>query len=151
MGCMARLLSVLVMPLACAACRHDAAPTPSPSSPATASAPPADAGETVVGLTDDGKTIDVPRGATVTVKLELSSGTGYSWVPASVDGGALAQQGERASEQLDAGPMPGGPRLDVYHFAARTPGVFTLAMELRRPWETDAPAARGFHVTVRVR
>jgi predicted secreted protein len=136
---------------ACAACRHDAAP-PSPAPVATASAAPADAGETVLGLADDGKTVDVTRGATVTVKLELSSGTGYSWVPAPSDGGTLVQQGERTSEQKQgASPMPGGPRLDVYRFAAQAPGVFPLAMELRRPWEQDTPAARVFRVTVRVR
>lgn len=144
------MLSVLVLPLASAACHTDGAPPPTPPPPTPTASSTAGAGETVLRLADDGKTIDVTRGATVTVELELSSGTGYSWVPAPSDGGALVQQGERGSEQLEAGAMPGGPRLDVYHFAATAAGTFPLTMELRRPWEKDTPAARTFHVTVRV-
>jgi predicted secreted protein len=107
----------------------------------------------VVRLEDDGKTIDVPRGATLVVKLSLSSGTGYAWTPVASDAGVLDAVGERTSEAVAdaASPMPGGPHLDVLRFAARTPGTTMLTLELRRPWEHDAPAARSFHATVRVR
>lgn len=149
----ARVALAAVAVLACAACHRDAVGPPGPTPPPTGSSPPAspDAGEAVVRLEDDGKTLDVARGTTVTVELQLSSGTGFSWTPAPADGGVLVQQGERASEQTDAAARPGAPRLDVFRFAALSPGTAVVTMELRRPWETDSPPAKTFRVTVRVR
>jgi inhibitor of cysteine peptidase len=164
------LLLVLLLPPAstlASGCRHDDAPAGAPPSgsgstappPSSATAPgvPVDAGETVVGIEDEGKTLELARGAVLTVKLALSSGTGFSWVPAAADGGVLELEGERASQTpastaavSSASPMPGSARFDVYRFVARTPGTTTLALELRRPWEHDVPPARSFHVTVRV-
>jgi len=162
------MIATAMVACAAAACRHDeapaGAPSPAPSSASSSSstasgsgaqwgdAAPA-GGETVVRLDDDGKTIDLPRGATLVVKLSMSSGTGFAWTPAATDAGVLDAVGERTSEALAdaASAMPGGPHLDVLRFAALTPGTTTLTLELRRPWEHDAPPARSFHVTVRVR
>jgi predicted secreted protein len=147
---MARDLALGAALLLAAACR-DAAPPPSPMPAASASSGSlADAGDTVVRIEDDGKTFDLARGATVTLELELSSGTGFSWVPTPADSGVLVQRGERTSEQTAASPKPGAPRLDVYRFVAQTPGAATIAMELRRPWETDTPPAKTFRVMIRV-
>jgi predicted secreted protein len=102
---------------------------------------------------DDGRTFEVARGATVTFKLPLASGTGYGWLPVPTDGGVVVQQGERASERPrgEDGGMPGAPRLDVYRFEARSQGTAVVEWQLKRPWETDTPPARTLRVTIRVR
>jgi predicted secreted protein len=157
-------LALCIVPLlgcVCIGCHHDAGPAPVPTGAASAANPhePAgwvDAGDVVIGVDDDGRTVDVSRGATVTFRLPLASGTGYGWVPAPSDGGVLVQQGERTGERAGERPggqeggMPGGPRLDVYRFAARSEGTVIMEMQLKRPWETDTPPASTLRVTIRV-
>jgi predicted secreted protein len=157
------VLSVLRVPLALAAvsllaaagesgggCRHGGAP-PSPSA-ATSAAPSAAApAERVLGTEDDGKTLELAQGDTLTVRLAGHAGTGFAWVLAAVDGGdggVLSQVGERTSEL--ASDTPGAPKLDVYRFVARSAGTRTVEMDLRRPWG-DQPAVKTWRVTVNVR
>jgi predicted secreted protein len=150
------LVLCIVALLPCGACHHDGGPAPVPtgaaSTASTGAAGTFDAGDVVIGVEDDGRTVDVARGATVTFRLPLASGTGYGWVPAPSDGGVLVQQGERTGERPagEEGGMPGGPRLDVYRFAARSDGTVIMEMQLKRPWETDTPPARTLRVTIRV-
>jgi predicted secreted protein len=106
------------------------------------------AAETIIHAEDDGKSLDVARGATVTVVLPSNAGTGYVWVPTQVDGGILVQQGERTSDL--SSDVPGAPKMDVYHFTAENSGSTALEMSLKRPFGTGAPA-RAIRVTVRVR
>jgi predicted secreted protein len=138
----ARIAALLL--LACLACHHDDPPAQPP--PVTTSADDA-AAETVVRVEDDGKTFEVARGATLVFKLVTHGGTGFAWMPAPLDGGTLAQQGDRTTEL--ASDVPGSPRTDVYRFVAQTPGTTTIAMELERPWG-DAPPAKTLRVTVNV-
>jgi len=136
---LAVLLLAAAPALACAR-RHEDPPT----------AAPVDAGETVLRVEDDGKTVDVAQGSTVVARLRLNAGTGYSWTASSSDAGVLEAHGERTSEQASTSSMPGAPRFDVYRFAAKATGRADLSFELRRPWEQDAAATRSVHVTVRV-
>ena len=147
--------------LACNGC-HDGAPpaasaavapsAPAPDKSATverdASASTTASNETVVHAEDDGKTLDVVRGATVTFALPSNAGTGYIWVPTQVDPSILAQQGDRTSDV--SSDVPGAPKVDVYHFTAAGPGTTTVEMSLKRPFGSGAPA-RTVHVTVTVR
>jgi predicted secreted protein len=109
----------------------------------------ADAGAagTIVRVEDDGRTIDVARGSTVTFELERHAGTGFEWVPAPLDGGALVQHGPRRGVRTS--DVAGAPRLDVYEFDAETPGAATIEMQLRRPWQDQAPV-KTVRVTVKV-
>jgi predicted secreted protein len=138
--------------LACNGCNDKNAPPASSAGPVgIASATAAGAGqggETVVRAEDDGKSVDVARGETVTFKLASNSGTGYLWVPAQVDTSLLAQQGDRTSEA--SSDAPGGGKMDVYRFLALKAGSSTVEMSLKRPFG-GAPAARALHVTVNVR
>jgi inhibitor of cysteine peptidase len=103
--------------------------------------------ETVVHVEDDGKTFDVAVGSAVTFKLAGNAGTGFVWKPAGVNPGVLAQQGDVSHET--AGPTPGAPNADVYHFTAAAPGSTPVEMDYVRPWE-HGPAGRAIHVTVNV-
>ena len=144
--------------LACNGC-HDSAPPPNAAASASAaattsaSAPdpahgPPGATEATVHVEDDGKSIDLTRGATVTFSLTSNAGTGYVWVPSQVDAAVLAQQGDRTS--VVSMDVPGAPKMDVYRFAAAGPGTTVVEMSLKRPFGS-APPARTVHVTVNVR
>jgi predicted secreted protein len=128
------------------ACKDRDAPAASPSAPEGASQA-GDAGETVVHVEDDGKTLDVGRGATVTFKLASNAGTGFVWMPTIVNSFVLVQQGDRSSEV--SSDAPGARKYDVYHFMAGTAGTTDVEMSLRRPFE-DAGSARAIRVTVHV-
>jgi predicted secreted protein len=97
---------------------------------------------------DDGKTFDVSAGSTVAFKLANSAGTGFVWLPSGVDPGVLAQQGDRGSDVLSN--VPGGPKADVYRFAAMRAGSTPVQMDLQRPWAKTAPPAKTIHVIVNV-
>jgi predicted secreted protein len=147
--------AVPLVALACNGCHHDTAPPNPPGvasgTPPAASTDPGDAGtapgETVVHVDDDGKTFDLARGATMTFKLATHAGTGFAWMPAPIDGGALLQQGERTTELTS--DTPGAPRMDVYRFLGQAVGITTIEMDLRRPWG-EAPPAKTIRVTVNV-
>jgi predicted secreted protein len=138
--------------LACNGCRDGSAPpasaavAPSAAPPGN-SATPAPATETVVHAEDDGKALDLARGAALTFALPSNAGTGYIWMPTQVDPTILAQQGDRTSDV--SSDVPGAPKVDVYHFTAAGPGTTTVEMSLKRPFGSGA-AARTVHVTVTV-
>jgi predicted secreted protein len=135
--------------LACNACNDHNAPPPnaSASAGATGSAAP-QAGETIVHVEDDGKTLDIASGATVTFKLASNAGTGYVWMPTGVDPTVIAQVGDRTTEVESS--VPGAPKVDVYRFAAQRAGTTAVEMDLQRPWTKNAPPARAIHVIVNV-
>jgi predicted secreted protein len=135
--------------LACNGCNDHNAPPPNPAaSAAPGAAQGQPASETVVRVEDDGKTLDVAAGGTVTFKLASNAGTGYIWLPTGADPAVLAQIGERASEVESS--VPGGPKMDVYRFAAQHAGSTTVEMDLQRPWTKSAPPAKAIHVIVNV-
>jgi predicted secreted protein len=145
-------------------CGHESAPsnpsgstTPTPSGSTTPTAEAdaaltapgaADAGEIVVTSEDDGKTFDLPPGGTLTFRLASHSGTGFVWKPGLLDGGVLAGVGDRTSEVSSA--VPGAPKIDIYRFVARAPGMTVIEMSYQRPWGNQPPV-KTVRVTVNVR
>jgi predicted secreted protein len=132
---------------ACSGCRHGGGP-PDPSPPTSAATADPPAAETVVRVEDDGKTFDVAVGASLTFRLANHGGTGYAWVPATVDGGegsVLSRVGETTSEA--SSDVPGASKLDVLRFVARRAGTATVEMDLVRPWEHQPPV-KTLRVTV---
>ena len=120
----------------------------SAGSAASSSAPPSASGETGATLDDDGKSFTVARGATFAIKLTAQSGTGYTWEVTKVDGAALTQTGKKVTEGTPQ--TPGAAQREVFHFTAAAQGTARIELALRRPWETDMPPAKTFHVSVTV-
>ncbi len=98
---------------------------------------------------DNGKTIEVAKGSEVKVVLESNPTTGYSWQVKEVDAVILKQVGE-AQFKADSSAVGAGGK-ETFTFNAASAGQTTLKMEYRRPWETDAPAAETFAVTIVVK
>ncbi len=154
---MIRSSSLVLFSFSLLACNgsHDGAPPSNASALASASAgapdapvaPPSATTEMTLHAEDDGKSFDVARGGTVTFALPSNAGTGYVWVPTQVDATVLTQQGDRTSDV--SSDTPGAPKLDVYHFAAASPG--STVVEVIEAAISSAAPARTIHVTVNVR
>ncbi len=98
---------------------------------------------------DDGRTVELRRGDTVTVRLAENPTTGYQWVLEPAGDAVLALQGSDSVRPSDAAVGGAGER--VFTFKAGKAGSATIRLELRRPWEGDAAVAERFAVTLRVR
>lgn len=91
-------------------------------------------------LADADRTIAVPVGQRLVLRLALKAGTGYRWTLAG-GGGVLAQEGEPSTVPAPAAAATfGAGGWQVYRFQAVRPGRQTLRFEYRRPWEQRPPA-----------
>ena len=85
--------------------------------------------------------VTAKRGATVTVCLPLTSGTGYSW---QVQDGGDAMTLQPTSTFERNGPQPGASGVMRFTMKPATPGDYTLVLMLVPPGNTGAEAGRAF-------
>lgn len=123
-----------------------AAPMACDRSSGSGSSQPSSGPETVLTIGDDGKSVTLARGATLTVKLGFQSGTGYTWSVTKNEGGALAPLGEPTTEGTGGAPGAGASR--VFRFTAASPGHAKLELSLAR--DPSQPPAKTFHADVTV-
>lgn len=86
---------------------------------------------------DDGTSITIKTGDTLTVQLDSNPSTGYSWKVVPDDAAVLAQVGEPQFSLGDKTPMPGAGGVEIFTFIAKKAGTTTLTLLYARPWETD--------------
>ena len=102
----------------------------------------------IVTAHDNGKTIDLPKAATLVVELESNPSTGYSW----------AVRGDSAPlkllssdyKQSDQSGKVGAPGVQQFRFEAGTLGTSSLKLIYRRPWEKDVAPAKTFALVVKI-
>jgi predicted secreted protein len=98
---------------------------------------------------DAGRSVELPRGKRVTLRLEANRSAGYRWSLAESGDGGLEQAGEPYYAVEKA--VPGGGGAEYWTFRATRAGNKELRFEYRRPWERDKPAAKGLSYTINVR
>ncbi len=103
----------------------------------------------VITKVDDGKEITVPEGSIFEVRLEQSSGTGYSWEIVDPDQTHL-QVLEATDTALSHLPKVGGPLRKTWQIKAVKAGQTELRILLYRPWEGIEKAAEKFQVKIRI-
>lgn len=101
----------------------------------------------IVTRADLDRTVALPAGGLLEVRLAWSPGTGYDWRPVPVD--LLAPEGEPGTEP-NPEPRPGAPEVRVFRFRAQGAGEAVLEFLSRRPWEPQDPPADAFRVRIRV-
>ena len=102
-----------------------------------------------IGEAENGKTVELNAGDTLTISLAGNPTTGYNWYVASVDANILKQQGEpvfSASSNL----VGAGGTLTLT-FQAALAGQTSLVLDYKRIWETGVPPAQIYSVTVVVK
>jgi inhibitor of cysteine peptidase len=112
--------------------------------------------EVIVTEKDNGRNVAIAKGGVIVVRLEVTSGTGYSWFPSAPP--ALAKRDvPRQLEQLGKSSMekpkdsrPGATEIQVFRFKAVSAGPATLEFYYARPWEKNTPPAKTFQVQITV-
>ena len=145
---------VLALALAAAACApaqdaKDEAPAASQPLPAPT---PDDVGVRITAA-QDGQTVEVPLNRRFAIELIGVPTAGYQWTPTQVPA-FIIRAGEATGNTIAAQSQPGytgGNHWEVLMFSATGPGTGELALEQRRPWETDEPASNTFRVTITAR
>lgn len=96
--------------------------------------------EITIKASEGEQPLDVEAGDTVTVELEESIGTGYSW---EVRGSPAATVEVVESTYAPAEVVrPGAAGVRRVRLAARARGAADVELVLRRPWEGSDTAAR---------
>ena len=107
----------------------------------------AGAAGTVLGLTDNGKMIQVHAGEVIELALEEQGGTGYIWEFNKLDEKHF--QVVHTETRHPAGQaLIGGPVLKVWHLKTKGPGDAKLSLDYLRPWEGRASAVKHFEIKV---
>lgn len=118
--------------------------------------------EVVVTAADSGDRVKVPESGIIELRLGSNPSTGYGWEITEIDRDKLEQIGAPRFEDRSHGSdsrsgadkksgetgLVGAPKVEVWRFKALQKSESKLALEYKRPWETDEPAAETFEVTV---
>lgn len=93
-------------------------------------------------------TIGVKVNQPFQLRMNVTSGTGYSWQPQGPipPGVALVGVFQHPSSKM----MPGGPGEEVLVFRASNVGSVRLVLEYVRPWERHAKPAKTAAFTISV-
>jgi predicted secreted protein len=101
---------------------------------------------------DNGGTVQVALGDTITLRLEAIPGTGYAWKVVRNEPGLLKLMGESFFEPIgrDAKKEPrvGAPENQVFRFTAQNRGTNTLELHYVRGWEEKKEPLKTMRVTV---
>ncbi len=98
---------------------------------------------------DNGKTVCLPVGSILILKLSGQSGTGYMWTVAQQTRSILATEGVPRFEEATKN-LPGGRVYQIFQFKAVNKGSGILELHYERQWEKNVPPARSFKVRVEV-
>jgi inhibitor of cysteine peptidase len=101
-----------------------------------------------LSLGDDGATVGIRVGETLSVRLPENATTGYRWVADGIDPRILAVLPGEAS-YLDEAVGSGGEA--IFRARAVAAGECDLELVNRRPWEGEDSGIRSFRVHVTVR
>jgi len=95
---------------------------------------------------DSGRSVDIAKGGTLSVRLQENPTTGYRWAIESSGGLQLA-----GDEFQPGGGAVGAAGSRVFHFRASTSGTNNLRLRLWRDWEGDSSVINRFSATVNVK
>lgn len=101
---------------------------------------------------DNGQSIELVQGQFLEIKLASNPTTGYSWTFNSQSIDLVELQGNSSFVlDSDCGGRVGCGGSETGKFKAVKQGTGTLRLEYRRPWETTAPPAQVFQLSITVR
>ena len=105
----------------------------------------------ITALPDETKrSVTLPAGETLQLRLPSTPGTGYRWRLSSIEGGPVRYLGEGEFEE-GAGSGVGVQGHQVFSFTGKQAGLATIVLDYLRPWEVDRPPARRIELRMDIR
>jgi inhibitor of cysteine peptidase len=98
---------------------------------------------------DHGKTVEVQKGDSITIKLPENPTTGYRWSLDEHDPSALEPVETPSFEAASRAIGGGGGR--TFTFIAKAPGQSAVGLNLRRVWEDEKLPQKNFRVNIEIR
>lgn len=157
------LLSLVVLMAAAtgaAACGDGGGqPTHVPTTAATVTPPVGYEKDVRLKDADNGATVKLALGGTLTITLESNPSTGFTWSLAGLAGPELEMVGEpQYVPPVSTTPLVGAPGSQVFTFRttgvgmppAGTPAVVQVALDYKRGFEPDVAPAKTFRITVEI-
>lgn len=144
-----RAICLAVLLAACAPVAPQRESTPMRASQNLPAPTPADV-PVRIDASKNGQTVAVAVGQRFAVELVGIPTAGYVWAPVQTPA-FIAAAGEASGNTSSAQSQPGfagGSHWEMFVFAATAPGQGELALELRRPWESNEPPSDTFRVTI---
>jgi inhibitor of cysteine peptidase len=100
----------------------------------------------LLSAADDGKTVELRAGASLSIRLPENPSTGYRW-DIDIDP-AHVEVEQRRFVQLSN--QVGGGGETCWVLRTKAPGVTSLKLKLWRPWEDERAAIQRVEVTLRI-
>lgn len=105
--------------------------------PPTALPQAGSSGPVLLGLSDEGRRVELREDQFLELRLEANPAAGYGWYVEDMDVAVLRQVGE---PELDGTPaILGAPATVTLRFSPQAAGQSPLVLAYRRPWEEAAP------------
>ncbi len=98
--------------------------------------------------TDNGKTLTLKPGQTLTLRLAENPTTGYRWSIPALNSHVLQLIEDRFDPSGSTAIGSGGQR--ILTFQAQQPGQISLSLKNKREWEDEAAAGESFTIMVQV-
>lgn len=105
--------------------------------------------EIVVTRQDQGRIFEANQNDVIVFRLEENLTTGFGWEVEAAEGSVVDLIESTYVESTGTAIGRGGTR--VLRFAARSPGIQKIRLQLRRPWDMPEKALEHLEVTIRVR
>jgi predicted secreted protein len=105
----------------------------------------------IVTEKDNGNRFELNTGDILTLKLECTPGTGYSWHIAKNDGNVMELQGEPVYETPERKLVVGGVEYVTFRFKALKSGTNVLKLNYKRGWEKEKEPLKTFVIDVTVK
>ena len=97
---------------------------------------------------DNGASVQVERGAKITIELTENPTTGYRWMISSIDEAFLVPAGDDFVPPNQKSHGAGGLRR--FFFRAKNAGSTALTLIKKRAWQRDDQALGTFNLTIRI-
>lgn len=97
---------------------------------------------------DNGKTLTLKTGQTITLRLAENPTTGYRWSIPVLNAQVLQLTDDRFDPSSSGAIGGGGQR--TLTFQAQQPGQMSLSLKNRREWEDESSAIESFTVTIQI-
>ena len=109
---------------------------------------PTPSGGILLGVQDNGQTVELSEGEVLVIELDSNPSTGYIWSPQDLDEAVLRQRNE--SQFRPESDLFGAPAKQVLEFEAIAAEPTTLDLVYQRPWEKQmqGQSAPTFSISV---